>query len=196
MPVDPSSAAPTEAELAAAMAANPTLRWGAAQAGYVMGVRSFDDMARIGAEYSLAGGVAEQITCPTLVCEAAEDLFFAGQPQQLYDHPHLREDPAAVLLRRRCRRALPHRCAAARLRPHLRLARRCSRRPARLSVVVALEGRGWWPGDWTHEERTTPCHSGRQLEAGQRSRLHIVDIEGTDRVVHESSSAVFEAPNW
>jgi dienelactone hydrolase len=86
MPVDPSSAAPTEAELAAAMAANPTLRWGAAQAGYVMGVRSFDDMARIGAEYSLAGGIAEQIACPTLVCEAAEDLFFAGQPQQLYDH--------------------------------------------------------------------------------------------------------------
>ncbi|RNB90282.1 alpha/beta fold hydrolase [Brevibacillus fluminis] len=30
-------------------------------------------------------GVADKITCPTLVVEAAEDHFFAGQPQMLYD---------------------------------------------------------------------------------------------------------------
>ncbi len=36
----------------------------------------------------------------------------------------------------------------------------------------------------------------RQLETGQRSRLHIVELDGTDRVVHESDVAVFEAPNW
>jgi hypothetical protein len=30
--------------------------------------------------------VAEAITCPTLVCDAEGDLFFKGQPQQLYDH--------------------------------------------------------------------------------------------------------------
>lgn len=36
----------------------------------------------------------------------------------------------------------------------------------------------------------------RQLQAGQRSRLHIVDVDGTDRVIHESADAVFEAPNW
>jgi Tol biopolymer transport system component len=34
------------------------------------------------------------------------------------------------------------------------------------------------------------------LQAGQRSRLHIVEVDGTDRVVHESPTAVFEAPNW
>lgn len=29
-------------------------------------------------------GVADKIKCPTLVCEAEDDQFFAGQPQQLY----------------------------------------------------------------------------------------------------------------
>lgn len=36
----------------------------------------------------------------------------------------------------------------------------------------------------------------RQLEAGQRSRLHVVGVDGTDQVIHESPTAVFEAPNW
>ena len=26
------------------------------------------------------------IKCPTLVCDAEDDLFFKGQPQELYDH--------------------------------------------------------------------------------------------------------------
>ena len=30
-------------------------------------------------------GVANKITCPTLVCEAEGDHFFAGQPKMLYD---------------------------------------------------------------------------------------------------------------
>ena len=36
--------------------------------------------------YHLRGGIAEQIQCPTLVCDAEKDLFFNGQAQQLYDH--------------------------------------------------------------------------------------------------------------
>ena len=31
-------------------------------------------------------GIAEQITCPTLVCDADEDTFFDGQPEMLFDH--------------------------------------------------------------------------------------------------------------
>lgn len=31
-------------------------------------------------------GVAEKITCPTLVCSGADDEFFAGQPELLYEH--------------------------------------------------------------------------------------------------------------
>jgi dipeptidyl aminopeptidase/acylaminoacyl peptidase len=37
-------------------------------------------------DYTLGGGVAEKISCPTLICEAEEDIFFKGQPEQVYDH--------------------------------------------------------------------------------------------------------------
>jgi hypothetical protein len=37
------------------------------------------------ADWTLAG-VANQIQCPTLVCEAEHDHFFAGQPKALYDN--------------------------------------------------------------------------------------------------------------
>lgn len=37
----------------------------------------------------------------------------------------------------------------------------------------------------------------RELAAGQRSRIHIIDITtGEDRIVHESDSVLYEAPNW
>lgn len=51
-----------------------------------MGVRSPEDFVQLSQEYSLAGGIAEQIACPTLVCEAEDDMFFEGQPRELYDH--------------------------------------------------------------------------------------------------------------
>ena len=65
---------------------NPTVRWAIDQAKYVLGVRSAGDFAQLSQQYSLAGGIAERIACPTLVCEAEDDMFFAGQPQELYDH--------------------------------------------------------------------------------------------------------------
>jgi hypothetical protein len=37
-------------------------------------------------DYNLRDGIAEKISCPTLVCEAEDDLFFKGEPQGLYDH--------------------------------------------------------------------------------------------------------------
>jgi pimeloyl-ACP methyl ester carboxylesterase len=37
-------------------------------------------------KYHLRDGVAEQISCPTLVLDAASDMFFAGKPQALFDH--------------------------------------------------------------------------------------------------------------
>jgi dienelactone hydrolase len=37
-------------------------------------------------DYTLGGGIAEKISCPTLICEAEEDIFFKGQPEQVYDH--------------------------------------------------------------------------------------------------------------
>ena len=53
---------------------------------WVMGAKSPREFLAKYLDYSLAGGIAERIRCPTLVCEAEEDIFFQGQPQALYDH--------------------------------------------------------------------------------------------------------------
>jgi predicted alpha/beta-fold hydrolase len=74
--------------------------WAAVERGY--NVLAFDGLGQFGPlqweaktpreymaaslDYTLAGGVAEAIVCPTLVCEAEDDVFFAGQPELLYDH--------------------------------------------------------------------------------------------------------------
>lgn len=68
------------------MAASPTARWAITHGSYVMGTATPRAFLASYLDYTLADGTAEKITCPTLVCDAEEDLFFAGQPQQLYDH--------------------------------------------------------------------------------------------------------------
>ena len=37
-------------------------------------------------DHNLRNGIAEAISCLTLVCEAEGDIFFKGQPQELFDH--------------------------------------------------------------------------------------------------------------
>jgi hypothetical protein len=37
-------------------------------------------------DHNLRDGIAEKISCPTLVLDAEEDMFFKGQPEKLYDH--------------------------------------------------------------------------------------------------------------
>jgi alpha-beta hydrolase superfamily lysophospholipase len=68
------------------MASDPTVRWAITNGMYVMGVDSPRAFAASYLDYTLAGGVAEQITCPTLVCDAESDMFWPGQPQELFDH--------------------------------------------------------------------------------------------------------------
>ena len=48
------------------------------------GVASPGELIAAGRAYRLRG-LAECIACPTLVCEAAQDPFWQGQPKQLYD---------------------------------------------------------------------------------------------------------------
>ena len=72
--------------LEATIASSPTVRWAAHHGMWVMGAKSPRGFLASYLDYSLDHGVAEQIRCPTLVCEAEEDIFFAGQPQQLFDH--------------------------------------------------------------------------------------------------------------
>jgi len=70
--------------LAAAMASSPMIRWSMEHGMYAMGVPTPRAFAAAYLDYNLRDGVAEQITCPTLVCAGQEDGFFAGQPEKLY----------------------------------------------------------------------------------------------------------------
>lgn len=68
------------------MNANSTARWAFAHGMYAMGAPNPRAYLAASLAYNLRNGVAESIVCPTLVCEAEGDLFFKGQPQELYDH--------------------------------------------------------------------------------------------------------------
>lgn len=68
------------------MSQDATARWAINHGMYVMGVDTPRAFSASYLDYTLDGGVAELIRCPTLVCDAAEDEFFAGQPEQLYAH--------------------------------------------------------------------------------------------------------------
>ncbi|WP_433199314.1 alpha/beta hydrolase family protein [Nocardia sp. CA-107356] len=78
--------------IAAARTAHPTLRWACDHGRYVMGVATDREFLAAYSAYHLMDGVAERITCPVLVCEAADDLYFAGnsaedsEPRRLYRH--------------------------------------------------------------------------------------------------------------
>ncbi|MFB8173014.1 alpha/beta fold hydrolase [Kitasatospora purpeofusca] len=82
--------APSAPELDAAleeiMAKDPIARWAINHGMYVMGVDTPRAFNASYLDYTLAGGIAERIQCPTLVCDAEDDMFFKGQPEQLYDH--------------------------------------------------------------------------------------------------------------
>lgn len=80
------SAPELDARFEEILATDATARWAISHGMYVMGVDTPRAFSASYLDYSLAGGIAEQIRCPTLVCDAAEDEFFKGQPEQLYDH--------------------------------------------------------------------------------------------------------------
>ncbi|MFJ3231526.1 alpha/beta fold hydrolase [Streptomyces sp. NPDC086787] len=80
------SAPELDAALEQLMAKDPISRWAFNHGMYVMGVDSPRAFNASYLDYTLADGIAEKIQCPTLVCDAVEDMFFKGQPEQLYDH--------------------------------------------------------------------------------------------------------------
>jgi pimeloyl-ACP methyl ester carboxylesterase len=63
---------------------NTMLRWGVRNGRWTFGVSDGEELAKATEEYTLAG-IADRITCPTLVLEAENDQFFEGQPQQVFD---------------------------------------------------------------------------------------------------------------
>ncbi|GAA1654144.1 alpha/beta fold hydrolase [Nonomuraea maheshkhaliensis] len=67
------------------LAALSTLaRWGLRNGMWTFGARSAAEYIRMTAAYTL-DDVAGRITCPTLVIEAENDLFFPGQPRRVHD---------------------------------------------------------------------------------------------------------------
>jgi dienelactone hydrolase len=68
------------------MKASPTARWSYSHGMWATGAKSPRELVGKMLDYNLKGGVAEAISCPTLVCDAENDLFLKGEPQRLYDH--------------------------------------------------------------------------------------------------------------
>ena len=75
-----------DAMLEAQMKASPTARWSYSHGMWATGAKSPRAFVAKMLDYNLKDGIAEQISCPTLVCDAEDDLFLKGQPQALYDH--------------------------------------------------------------------------------------------------------------
>ncbi|AWB92972.1 alpha/beta hydrolase family protein [Aeromicrobium chenweiae] len=59
-------------------------RWVLSNALWVFGADTAEELAAEVVKYDLAG-VADKITCPTLVCEGENDQFAPGQASKLYD---------------------------------------------------------------------------------------------------------------
>jgi pimeloyl-ACP methyl ester carboxylesterase len=79
------SAPEIDARIAAAMESNPSARWVFEHGQYVMGGSTPREFAAKTLDYHLREGIAERISCAVLICEAAEDLFFKGQPDQVFE---------------------------------------------------------------------------------------------------------------
>ena len=67
------------------MKSSPTARWAFAHGMYAFGASTPRGYIAKSLAYNLRNGLAEAMSCPTLVCEAEGDVFFKGQPQELYE---------------------------------------------------------------------------------------------------------------
>jgi hypothetical protein len=59
-------------------------RWALNHGPWAFGVSSVREFVARLRNYTL-NGIAGQIQCPTLVCEAQHDQFFRGQPEQFFE---------------------------------------------------------------------------------------------------------------
>jgi hypothetical protein len=75
-----------ERRIVEGMNRSPSAKWGGDQAGFVMGESTQHAVAAKMLRFHLRDGVAEQISCPTLVLDAEEDIYLKGQPDELYAH--------------------------------------------------------------------------------------------------------------
>ncbi len=80
------SAPEIDAMLANAMKTSGVARWAFTHGMYAFGVDTPRAYLAATQAFHLRDGIAEQIKCPTLVCDAEKDLFFQGQAQELFGH--------------------------------------------------------------------------------------------------------------
>lgn len=82
--------APADPELDAAMAAmmanDPALRWFFEHGMWATGTATPRAFVAAYLDHHLRDGIAEKISCPTLVCAGQGDTLLPGQPKQLYEH--------------------------------------------------------------------------------------------------------------
>ncbi len=65
---------------------SPPAAWALTHGMFVTGTSSPRAYIAATMDYHLRDGIAENISCPTLVLNAEEDMFFKGQPEALYEH--------------------------------------------------------------------------------------------------------------
>jgi len=73
----------TENLIASIMAKDTGTRWGIENGQFTFLAKNVEELVRKTEPFTLEG-VAEQIMCPVLVCEAEHDHAFAGQPERLF----------------------------------------------------------------------------------------------------------------
>ncbi len=73
-------------QILAQAAKSPSRKWASDQAGFVMGEPTPHATIAKFLKFNLRDGIAEQISCPTLVLDAEEDLYLKGQPDILFQH--------------------------------------------------------------------------------------------------------------
>lgn len=66
------------------METNTGLRWAITQGIWSFGVSSLTELVSASKKWTM-DGIAKQIQCPCLVMEGEGDMFFRGQPQEIYD---------------------------------------------------------------------------------------------------------------
>ena len=83
---EPPGPSPLDAILIGMAKASPVARWFFANGTWAFGATSPRELLRKVLDYNLRDGIAEKIRCPTLVCDAEDDLYLGGQAGELFSH--------------------------------------------------------------------------------------------------------------
>jgi pimeloyl-ACP methyl ester carboxylesterase len=87
--VGPAASVPGGVE--ALMARSTQVRWAVRNGLWTFGVSDAEELVRASEAYTMAG-IADRVTCPTLVLDAENDQFFKGQPRRLFDELTCRKE--------------------------------------------------------------------------------------------------------